>query len=248
MRFGGAILVLAVLCVAFAGSAEVVEPVVVRLDLEETQVRVFYRHRDEAATLKQARKAVEDEGHTLIAACNGGIFEPSYRPLGLLVLGGEEIGPLNTRSGDGNFFLQPNGVFFVQDNKAQVLATSEYERGKHAPEWAVQSGPMLVVDGEMALELSPKSKSKYTRNAVAVDDEGIVLLVVAPEPMNLHDFAAYVRDEVRAKDALYLDGAISGVVVREGKGARLGALDSCGGGFRGLNTGIAFSTVIAFCR
>ena len=45
---------------------------------------------------------------------NGGIFEPGGVPSGLLVQEGKALRPVNRNSGDGNFFLKPNGIFLNQ--------------------------------------------------------------------------------------------------------------------------------------
>ena len=51
--------------------------------------------------LQAARRALEDEGETVLAITNGGIYRPGLVPLGLYVEDGVELTPLNRDSGSG---------------------------------------------------------------------------------------------------------------------------------------------------
>jgi len=44
---------------------------------------------------------------------NAGMYEADQSPLGLFIVDGRVARPLNLRSGSGNFYLKPNGVFWV---------------------------------------------------------------------------------------------------------------------------------------
>jgi uncharacterized protein YigE (DUF2233 family) len=44
---------------------------------------------------------------------NAGMYHEDFSPVGLYVEDGKEIAPLNTADAPGNFFMKPNGVFFV---------------------------------------------------------------------------------------------------------------------------------------
>lgn len=46
-------------------------------------------------------------------AMNAGMYEPDLSPVGLFVARGHELSPLNLAEGAGNFYLKPNGVFFL---------------------------------------------------------------------------------------------------------------------------------------
>jgi uncharacterized protein YigE (DUF2233 family) len=49
------------------------------------------------------------------------------------------------------------------------------------------------------------------RNGVGVVSSERVVLVISREPVSLHGFATFFRDKLGCRDALYLDGAISGM-------------------------------------
>ena len=43
------------------------------------------------------------QGQSLSFAMNAGMFHPDYRPVGLLVIDGQELHPITTQAGGGNF-------------------------------------------------------------------------------------------------------------------------------------------------
>jgi uncharacterized protein YigE (DUF2233 family) len=139
------------------------------------------------------------------------MYHEDRSPVGLYVEAGEEQAPLNTNDGPGNFHLKPNGVFYVLENgMAGVDETSAFLMTKRKPPpYATQSGPMLVINGEIHPRFLPDSESLKRRNGVGVTDEGDVVFVLADTPVRFYDFAAFFRDELQAPNALYLDGTIS---------------------------------------
>lgn len=146
-----------------------------------------------------------------IVRTNAGIFEPDLTPTGLLISAGRELHPLNLQSGAGNFFLKPNGVFFVTAKGAQVVESSEF-RAEGVLE-ATQSGPLLVRHGVVHPSFKPGSTHRAIRNGVGVRRDGTVVLVISRDEVSLFDFAALFRDVLGCGDALYLDGVISGLAV-----------------------------------
>ena len=49
------------------------------------------------------------QGQSLSFAMNAGMFHPDYRPVGLLVIDGQELHPITTQAGGGNFGMLPKG-------------------------------------------------------------------------------------------------------------------------------------------
>lgn len=138
---------------------------------------------------------------------NAGIFEPGYTPTGLLVSGGTELHPLERGKGQGNFYLEPNGVFALTDQGAKVVETSEYD-AKGVRE-ATQSGPLLVRNGKLHPKFVEASENRALRSGVGVRNPQSVVLVISRDDVNLWTFASLFRDELKCNDALYLDGVIS---------------------------------------
>lgn len=153
----------------------------------------------------------EEEGKTLAFATNAGIYARDRTPLGLHVEQGETLRPLNKDAGGGNFFMKPNGVFFLAEHGAAILETNQYAASDPAPTIAVQSGPLLLQQGQIHPRFIPDSDSRYVRNGVGVNAEGEVVFVISIVPVNFYDFALLFRDRLNCADALYLDGAISGM-------------------------------------
>ncbi|MCQ4629317.1 phosphodiester glycosidase family protein [Shinella sp. CPCC 100929] len=142
-------------------------------------------------------------------AMNGGMYHPDYGPVGLLVEHGRETGALNREDAFGNFFLKPNGVFWVGEGKAGVMETEAYAKAGLSPQEATQSGPMLVVDGNIHPKFLADGTSFQIRNGVGIMPDGRVAFVISKNPVRFHDFATLFRDRLQCRNALFLDGSIS---------------------------------------
>jgi uncharacterized protein YigE (DUF2233 family) len=142
-------------------------------------------------------------------AMNGGMYHPDYGPVGLLVENKRETGALNRGDAFGNFFMKPNGVFWVGDGKAGVMETEAYARAGLSPREATQSGPMLVIDGAIHPRFLPDATSLQIRNGVGALPDGRVAFAISNDPVRFHDFATLFRDRLQCRNALFLDGSIS---------------------------------------
>jgi len=190
---------------------------VVRLERgEEQRLGLYWKSPDGTAygTIQALREALAKEGKELKFATNGGIYSKSYTPLGLYIENGKRYYKLNRGEGGGNFFLLPNGVFYITDQGAAVVETRDYNP-KQKVRHAVQSGPMLVRNGRLHPRFIASSASLYVRNGVGVDREGRVVFAISDMPVNFHDFATLFRDRLDAPNALYLDGSISAMYAPE---------------------------------
>ncbi len=159
--------------------------------------------------------ALDEEGEKLRFAMNAGMYHESRAPVGLYAEDWEEFAPANTNDGPGNFHLKPNGVFWIWQEDghrgAGVATTQSYidDVAKGVVRYATQSGPMLVIDGDLHPRFLPQSGSRKRRNGVGVTAEGEVVFALADSPVNFYEFASYFRDVLKTPNALYLDGTIS---------------------------------------
>jgi len=145
-----------------------------------------------------------------VLAMNAGMYHADFSPVGLYVEDGKEFAGLNTENGEGNFFMKPNGVFFIdEDGQPGVLETNAYAAAGVRPSFATQSGPMLVVDGDLHGRFEPDGESRYIRNGVGVNEAGRVVLAISRGPVSLGRFARLFRDALACRNALFFDGAIS---------------------------------------
>jgi uncharacterized protein YigE (DUF2233 family) len=186
---------------------------VVKIDPKQVKLRLYWRMNNKAIlSLGYLQQQLRAQNITLLAAMNAGIFEKSFRPLGLHVENGKVLRPLNTRSGYGNFYFQPNGVFLLQDNKASIVSTQSYAVGNFRPQLATQSGPILLENSRINPLFGPNSKNRLIRNGVGISGQA-VYFVLAESPVNFYDFSRFFRDQLGCNSALYLDDSISAMRV-----------------------------------
>ena len=184
---------------------------VCRVDLRKEHLRLF--HRDDKGMLfnRLDRLAgwLDARGQKLLFAMNAGLYHADYSPVGLLVAAGRPLFPLNTASGEGNFFLKPNGVFVVTAGGARVVETSEYPALAGEATLATQSGPLLVRGGRIHPAFRPESASRLFRNGVGVPEPGVAVFAITDAPVNFYEFATLFRDVLHCPDALFFNGTIS---------------------------------------
>ncbi len=152
---------------------------------------------------------LRSRGQRLVWGMNAGMFHANSEPVGLFVVDGREVAPLNTAKAEGNFFLKPNGVFAVTDAGALVIEASLWPAVAGKVRLATQSGPMLVIDGALHPAFRAGSDSRLYRNGVGISPDRKVLFVISNEPVNFHEFATLFRDALRCRNALFLDGTLS---------------------------------------
>lgn len=142
-------------------------------------------------------------------ALNGGMYQPDQSPVGLYVAQGQTETPLNRAAGAGNFFLKPNGVFWVGADGAPHVDESEaFAAAAPAAEWATQSGPLLVSRGALHPSIAPNGTSLTVRDAVGVKGR-VALFVISDGPVSFGRLARFLRDGLGCPDALYLDGHVA---------------------------------------
>lgn len=189
---------------------ESVDYVVCRVDPKDVAVRYADSGGKPYGSLDAFDAAMRSAGVRVVLAMNAGMYHEDMSSVGLLVEDGREIAPLETREGEGNFFLKPNGVFLVDaEGRAAVVETGAYMSVERQPRLATQSGPMLVIDGEIHPRFLPDGESRHTRNGIGVDAGGSILMVISLEAVSLGSFARLFRDGLGCPNALFLDGAIS---------------------------------------
>ena len=158
---------------------------------------------------------LKTDGKTLIFAMNAGMYDQNLRPIGLYVENGAEAKKLNRRNGGGNFHLKPNGVFYIAGGKAGVMETEAFAKSGIQPDFATQSGPMLVINNKIHPRLSPTGTSFKIRNGVCVVDDHMAMFAISNDPVGFYDFASLFKDQLGCKNALFLDGSISSLYSSE---------------------------------
>lgn len=151
-----------------------------------------------------------EDGDTIAFAMNAGMYDDDGNPIGYFVENSQRIQTLNTNDGSGNFHMDPNGVFYGSEGKWEVRTTSDFLANvTERPQFGTQSGPMLVIDGQLHPDFSHDGESRMIRNGVGVDDRGRAHFVISNGPISFGKLARFYRDELDVKNALQLDGNVS---------------------------------------
>lgn len=187
-----------------------VEATICTIDTRRDRLELFLRDESGAPFkfFSALQRHLDRSDRHLVLAMNAGMYHGNFDPVGLLVIDGIEITPLNLQSAAGNFFLKPNGVFALTASGPRIVESSVYPSLRDV-KLATQSGPMLVIDGALHPSFRKDSTSKYVRNGVGVLNDHTVLLAISEQPVTFYDFATFFRDGLGCKDALYLDGGVS---------------------------------------
>jgi len=152
-------------------------------------------------------------GEKLLFAMNAGMFRTDYSAVGLLVLQGKQLHRLNLATGYGNFYLKPNGVLVLSASGAQLVESSQYRSLLEPVVDATQSGPLLVLDGQINGAFNETGTSRLIRNGVGVVTPDHLVFAISDDPINFYDFALLFRDRLGCQTALYFDGNVSSLFV-----------------------------------
>lgn len=160
------------------------------------------------ATLARVQKAYPDA----IVLGNAGMFHPSLAPVGLFVQQGKTRSKLNLSAGEGNFFMKPNGVFWMDRQGFHVDESQAFGRRRPKAQLATQSGPMLLIKGKRHPAFRKGSKHQKIRNGVGVSEDGQrAYFVISMVPVSFWELSTLFQDKLGVQDALYLDGVVSSI-------------------------------------
>ena len=154
------------------------------------------------------RTALLADSLELIFGMNAGMFMEDHRALGLYIEDGVQYRKLNTtETAYGNFYLQPNGVFYWSNTGRAIVTTSKLFTQTENIKYATQSGPMLLIEGAIHPNFNEGSPNLHIRNGVGILPDGRILFAVSKVPINFFDFATFFKTR-GCKNALYLDGGV----------------------------------------
>ena len=157
-----------------------------------------------------AKLAETLDGDTIAFAMNAGMYDDDGDPIGYFVEDSERLKTLNTSEGEGNFHMDPNGVFYGSGETWEIRTTADFLANvSDRPEFGTQSGPMLLIDGKVHPEITEDGPSRLIRNGVGIDEKGRAHFVISNAPLSFGKFARFFRDELKTPNALYLDGSVS---------------------------------------
>ncbi len=133
-----------------------------------------------------------------IVITNGNYFKEDLTPMGLMVDEGKTINEM--RKADWGVFRLSN------DRRASIVHRKNHSpRDRTNTEFAIESGPRLVVDGR-AIKTRP---GLARRTAIGICPDNSVILAVFESSVHLKDVSSYMLERWKVKDAINLDGGSS---------------------------------------
>ena len=189
-----------------------------KVDLNDASVKFYWQDEKNSnfKSIKNLKTWLENKNQKLVFATNGGMYQKDGTPQGLFIENFIEKKELDTVEGNGNFYLKPNGVFYITNDKKGVICKTENFKVDKKIKYATQSGPMLVIDNNIHKAFKEGSKNMNIRNGVGVLENGEVIFVMSKNKINFYDFASYFK-AIGCKNALYLDGFVSRTYLPEKK-------------------------------
>jgi uncharacterized protein YigE (DUF2233 family) len=178
---------------------------------------VFYwkdKNGNRFGSIDNLRRSIEGSGRRLLFATNGGMFTPLFAPKGLYIENQTMLTPLDTASGEGNFYLKPNGIFYITGERRAVICNTKSFQNNSGIMFATQSGPMLIDNGQIHPAFKQGSTNLNIRNGVGILPDGKVAFAISKVPVNFYDLANYFKS-MGCSEALYLDGFVSRMYLPE---------------------------------
>lgn len=180
------------------------------VDLKKQDLK-FYWKNDTGEIMKSFKKLnafLKTKNEKLVFAMNGGMYKTDHSPLGLYIEDGKKRSKVNgVKKGYGNFYMQPNGIFYITDsNTAVICETLDFKN--EGVKYATQSGPMLLIAGKIHDKFKDGSKNLNIRNGVGILPNGSIVFGMSRDRINFYDFASYFKS-LGCENALYLDGFVS---------------------------------------
>ena len=180
------------------------------LNPKKQQIQLFWKSNQGKIyrSIGNLKSDLKRKNKQLLFAMNGGMYQPDNSPQGLFIEDSQIITPIDTNSGTGNFYIKPNGVFYITSTNDAGICKTEDFRNNQSIKYATQSGPMLLIDGRIHDSLNPQSKSSYVRNGVGILPDKSVLFAISSKEISMYEFADYFK-KAGCTTAVYLDGFVS---------------------------------------
>jgi len=120
-----------------------------------------------------------------------GKFSGAFSSIGLYIENGQQLHPIKTvQNTKINLEIQPCGVFHINASGAFIDPLQSKQAYKHAI-WAIQSGPMLLIDGRINAALP--NRTKVLRNGVGIKKDGKVYFACMEASMR--EFAEHFQKQ-----------------------------------------------------
>lgn len=192
-------------------------------DGHRDDVRLFWKDRsgEPLTSIPGVMHSLQAHGQNLVFAMAGGMFHSDSTPVGLYLERGRELHAINREEGEGNFFSKPNGVLYFNQTTTRasakyvsgILETEAYFKSKPKSDYAVQSGPILVMNGEVLAKFQEGDPMVKPRSGVGVNRHGQLVFAFSKTTSNFYRFASLFRNQLDCPNALHLDSTSVSVFV-----------------------------------
>lgn len=180
------------------------------IDPKKQELKFYWKDENKRnfKSINNLKLWLEKKNQKLEFAMNAGMYKKDNSPQGVYIENGKILSPLDTLKSDGHFYLMPNGVFYINNKNVPVICTTQKFKDNGNIKYATQSGPMLVIDGEIHPAFKKGSANLNIRNGVGILPDNTILFAMSKEEINFYDFSDYFK-KAGCKNALYLDGLVS---------------------------------------
>lgn len=193
-----------------------------QVDLKKQDLKLYWKDdkNEPFKSLQNLKVWLDSKGQKLVFAMNAGMFKTDNSAQGLFIEEQKIMANLDTTTGNGNFYLKLNGVFYTTTNNDAFVCKTENFSNNEKVKYATQSGPMLVIDGQIHSAFKKGSTSLNVRNGVGILPNHKAIFAMSKKEINLYDFANYFK-KLGCQNALYLDGFVSRTYLPEKKWTQL---------------------------
>jgi len=180
------------------------------VDCKKQSLKFYWKNDrgEKFKSIESLKSWLEGNNATPVFAMNAGMYKEDNSPLGLFIENYKMLSRLNSSAGSGNFYLQPNGIFYITAGNIPFVCETSTFKYSNQIKYATQSGPMLVINGKIHSAFKEGSTNLNVRNGVGILQDNKVIFVMSKEGINLFDFASYFQ-KLGCRNALYLDGFVS---------------------------------------
>jgi uncharacterized protein YigE (DUF2233 family) len=143
-------------------------------------------------------------------AITASIVDSLCMPLGLFISEAIKIRNINLGSGNGNFYLKPNGLIYVDSLGDAALQESGAFNSKIPYKLALQSGPMLISNNTFNPAFDKNSKNKNLRCGVGLmleKNEKYLVFIKTIVPVSFYQFAEIFSEKYKCINALNLESS-----------------------------------------
>jgi uncharacterized protein YigE (DUF2233 family) len=151
------------------------------VDIKKQEIKLYWKNEQQEnfKSIQNLKNWLDKHHKLLVFAMNAGMYKQNNAPQGLFIENQKTITPLDTTSGNGNFYLKPNGVFYCTVDSFPMICTTTNFMDNGNIKYATQSGPMLVIDGQIHSAFKGNSTNLNIRNGVGILPDNKIIFAMS---------------------------------------------------------------------